>query len=380
MVFKTFMRLLKRSAFVIVSYALIFFFISVLAAPSQPRSDEATKPDFDASKSLRFCVRDLDGSEASQNLIAYLEQYYTRVELKNREAKAVDEAIMTGTVDAALTIYDDFEGHLARGEKACSVKSDERRFESQWLCQKLGQYLQVFYALQDSGSVDQQELEEILEPEVHFVFPKSESLSADRLKSGWYEKYFMFFQYIYLAITMILFSDLLLQFKEGRVRNRSYVSGISHMKFQGQLLAGLLIMMALVISLFILGAVAIGGSPARVPMFPVYLLNVAVFGFVGLSMSYLFISLVSNSAAAKALANVIPLGLSFISGVMVPQEFMGDFTLGLAKAFPVYYYVRVVEDRPNRNMNLMIQLLFGLVYLILALVLNRVRKKDEVAF
>lgn len=42
----------------------------------------------------------------------------------------------------------------------------------------------------------------------------------------------------------------------------------------------------------------------------------------------------------SAAANVVALGCSFISGVFVPQEMLGDTVLNIASFTPTYWYIK----------------------------------------
>ncbi len=73
------------------------------------------------------------------------------------------------------------------------------------------------------------------------------------------------------------------------------------------------------------------------------------------------------------------LGTSFISGVFVSQEFLGEKVLTIAKFFPTYYYVKVNEMNINSfgeiKYELFMQVLFGIVFLSLGLYSSRARQR-----
>ena len=75
-----------------------------------------------------------------------------------------------------------------------------------------------------------------------------------------------------------------------------------------------------------------------------FLLNSFVFTFVALSISLLISNFINSRNAMSAAANVISLGSCFISGVFVPQEYLGDTVLSIAKFNPTYWYVKANDE------------------------------------
>ena len=74
------------------------------------------------------------------------------------------------------------------------------------------------------------------------------------------------------------------------------------------------------------------------------LLNSFVFTLAALSISILISNLVTSRNALSAVVNVIALGSCFISGVFVPQQYLGDTVLSIAKFNPTYWYVKANDD------------------------------------
>lgn len=74
---------------------------------------------------------------------------------------------------------------------------------------------------------------------------------------------------------------------------------------------------------------------------PLFMLNSLIFTLCAASISFLVGHSVKNREAISALTNIIALGPSFISGVFVPQEMLGESVLRVASFTPTYWYVKV---------------------------------------
>lgn len=377
-VFKTFMRLLRRTFYVGLSYILIFMVISILTVP---KPEKGNKPqDYSWSGAVNYCLTDEDQSPASKAFAAYLADNFTEVSF-NGTPQQKDDAILTGAISASITIKKDFESRIAHNEKAVSFMLDPRGTNGAWIESAIGQYLRMAYLqIGPDGHIDQQALNRILSVHSSLITPQKTQQNYDQLRDNWYQRYFMYMSYIMMVVTLLLFGNLMLPFKSGNVPTRSLVSGYPNHRFQLELIGGLAVMMAVVLVIFLSGAVIIGGKPSAVPNLGLLVLNMGVFALVSLTASYLLITILPNPGATSAIANVVPLGLSFISGVIVPQNLISSVPAAISKAFPMFYYVRVCEGSPSPTFDLGIQLLFAAVYLLLALVVNRARKKESLGY
>ncbi len=83
-----------------------------------------------------------------------------------------------------------------------------------------------------------------------------------------------------------------------------------------------------------------------------------------------------------AIATVLSLGISFISGVMVPQEILSENVLNIAKFFPVYYFIKAnntyIDSLWDIRGELLMIILFAVVFLLVGLIIsNRSRGSQE---
>ncbi len=70
------------------------------------------------------------------------------------------------------------------------------------------------------------------------------------------------------------------------------------------------------------------------------LMNAFLFTMAVLSIAFLISGALTSRNAVPAVANVVGLGSSFLSGVFIPQALLGDAVITVAKFTPTYWYVR----------------------------------------
>jgi ABC-2 type transport system permease protein len=124
------------------------------------------------------------------------------------------------------------------------------------------------------------------------------------------------------------------------LKRRNLCSPMKNTTFNLQLIIGNLVF-ALVCYMFLVGFGFILNRETMMSYNGLLLcISALVFTISALSISYLAGLLIKNTNAQSAIANVLALGFSFISGVFVPQAFLGDKTLVISSFTPTYWYVK----------------------------------------
>lgn len=116
-----------------------------------------------------------------------------------------------------------------------------------------------------------------------------------------------------------------------------------------------------------------------------YIANSFVFAFMALWLSFLIGTLLKSRNAISAASNVLSLGPSFISGVFVPQQMLGQNVLSIAKFTPTYWYVtanNLIDAMKDTNSETIMAIFsntavvfgFGMLFLLISIVLGRRRQ------
>lgn len=375
-VLKTFIRLLLKNLPVILTYVVSFFIINMIISGSL----SAPPPDAEAivRKDSRVAIRDLADTEESRNLVKFFEQRYILVDAGDKSPEELKEAVFTSLIASCIEIPADYLSKLAAGERAVSLLNDPRSISNWQVEMELDRYLRFARALIRGDGIDLEQLDKVLSQQSKLEFRGKQDASEDRNMMN-YHYYFRVGSYIVLCVTLILFGQIMYNFNLQGIRSRTRVSGTANRSYQAQILASLLILSATLFIAFVAGALSLYGKPADLASFGLYLVNFAVFCLVSLAVGYLMLSIANNKAMIHMFANAVPLGLAFISGVYIDSDLIGEPVVSISKAFPVYYYVQAImpgnSSLADQLPNLGIQLLFGVFYIVLALVLNRSKKQ-----
>jgi len=229
---------------------------------------------------------------------------------------------------------------------------------------------QVAFALDDLS----------LETEVMLAAPEREPGAGGRL-----QYYFNFLAYTILFVIILGVSSIFLTFNGLDLKRRNLCSPLGaraislqcYMACAAFALAGWLL---LVLISLVFGFREVAGPAAWF-----FILNALVFTICAAGLAFFIGNLTRSGEVVNAVANIIALGSSFIGGVFVPQEFLGENVLKLASFTPTYWYVRAnstIAALTNFNLQtlsgffaaLAVQLGFAIAFVIIALVIVKRRQ------
>lgn len=108
--------------------------------------------------------------------------------------------------------------------------------------------------------------------------------------------------------------------------------------------------------------------------------NALCYTFVCLGLGFFVGHTIKSQNAIHGAVNVVSLGMSFISGVFVPRELLGETVKRIASFTPTYWYVEAVNNISTLTNNsstldilnsMLIQLGFAAAFLALGLAVAR---------
>lgn len=153
--------------------------------------------------------------------------------------------------------------------------------------------------------------------------------------------YYSYLAYILIAILVLGMSSIMMVFNKPDLRRRNLCSPIPLRSVNAQLVLASGVFSLVCWGLVVIASVILYGS--QLTDFRLLLfcgLNALVFTIVGMSIGFLVGILIKSANAQSAISNVLSLGMSFLAGVFVPQEFLGSAVLTVASFTPTYWYIK----------------------------------------
>lgn len=317
---------------------------------------------------------DRDKSQVSKGLIDYLGKKDNMTSLKLSEDE-IKEEIFLSRQTAIIEIPKGFgESPDSKGIK---LYKNPNNMESIGLDKKIDKYLTFFKAYGFHKEDSLKKVEKVLDVEVDIdmIGDKSGYSQADRLVGLYFNMGAYFMTMIYIQI----FCKLSLEMKDEDLLDRILVSSKKLGSYSGEIYLGQISLGFILNVLFIFIALLMNGSYLGEVEMGKYIVATSVFSVSIMGMAFLITNISKNKYFLTGIATSLSLGVAFISGSFVEQSILPKSVLKIARLFPQYFYIKA----NNKNMasifdikdELIIMLLFALVYFIMGLAVSKGKDK-----
>ncbi len=371
-VYKYFIKVALKNKGVILSYTFIFFILSIINGSTNVQRETS----FMEAK-LNIGIVDNSSSEISNSLVDYLGKKNNIISTKPDE-KYIKEQIFLQTADAVIIIPEDFEERVINKESAIQLYNDNRNIGSHQVQNQINKFISFANATYENGEFDLSNVNSALDEGIKVDLIKTDN-NINQKVNTWFKFYFNFTSYIILAIYISVIGFVMTDFTDEQVENRRKISSIRFLKFNREMYLGQLTIASIITVIFILGSIVLKGKYIGEVHFTKYVVNTVIFSFAALCLVFLINNITNNKFIISGVSTVLSLGTSFISGVMVPQEFLGEKVLTIAKFFPTYYFVKINEMEIHSFLDvkyeIFMQLLFAFAFLLMGLYISRARQR-----
>ncbi len=372
-VYKYFIKIALKNRAVILSYTTIFLILAIINGMNNAQKETS----FIETK-LNIGIVNNSKTELSNSLVDNLSKKNNLIDVVDDE-KQIKEQIFLEIADAIIVIPKDFDHRVINKEKAVELYRDDRKIESYQIENQINKFIAFANATYENNQFDLESVNNALEEEIKVEIIKSNGIDINQKANQWFRFYFNFTSYIILGIYISVIGLVMTDFNDIDIENRRKISSKKFLEFNKEIYLGQLTIAILLTSVFIIGSIILKGKYIGEIDFKKYVINTMIFSFSALCLTFLINNITSNKFIISGLSTVLSLGTSFISGVMVPQEFLGEKVLNIAKFFPTYYFVRIndmnITSLSEVKYELSMQVLFAFAFLLLGLYLQKIRQK-----
>ncbi|MBQ9118664.1 MAG: ABC transporter permease [Lachnospiraceae bacterium] len=376
--FKLFMTLLKRNLPSVSIYVVIFAIISVVITSSNQSSSAQLYQD----EAIPFTVIDEDKSALSEGLREYLAQKNEYVE----HSGAVEELQMDmyyRDIYYVLIIPEGFEEGVKAGEEPTlqnyKIKDSSVGYYMDLAVESYMSTLRASLATGVELSEAIATTGEAMQASAEVSMQQKENTSTNSIMQG----YFQTLPYILLAMLMNALGNIMISLNREKVRLRANCSSLSMTKRNLQIALGTALFGLMIWVLFEVIALVLYAKQESAITFALTGMNTLCFVLMTVALSVMIGFLAKKEAVLSAVAIIVSLGASFLGGVFVPLEVMGEGIIKVAKFLPTYWYVtansaivNVAEfsEAGSAFAGMGIQLLFAAAFFTIAMVASRKQK------
>lgn len=372
-VFKYFIKSALRLKWVIIGYTMILFILSLINGANTESKEIAFM-----ETRLNIGVVDESNTDLSLGLIQYLEDKNTITKMDN-DLDYIKDEIFLEVVDAVILIPEDFQSLVENKQRSIEIIRDDRKMGPLQIENEINKFLAFANAKYSEGRFNLERINIALNKEVEVELLKSPNGSKSDGATIWFKYYYNFTSYIIIAIYVAVIGLIMTDFNSKEIQDRMNISSKKFLKFNIEMYLGQVVVGLLITTTFIFGSIVLKGKHIGGVDFLKHVVNVYVFSFSILCFTFLINNITTSRFVINGVSTVASLGTSFISGVLVPQEFLGEKVLAISKFFPTYYFVRINDMNVNSfgeiRYELAMQVLFGIVFLTIGLYFSKTRQK-----
>ncbi|MBP7479369.1 MAG: ABC transporter permease [Spirochaetaceae bacterium] len=384
-VFKTFLKIVNKNKSTIIMYLAIFLGIAI---PITKLIPGAAEPSY-ADSAEPIAVIDNDNSVISKGLHDYLKKTQ-RVKNIETDTDSIQDALYFRDIQFLVSIPSGYEKSLLQGVvPVLNTTSVPNSYSGIYISMQIEQYLSFLriylasgYTLQDAV----QKAEEVLNTKADVSLVNDGKTLSQSYKFTFYYQYI---PYMLLGILVQIIGLIFLSFNKEEVRRRTMCSSTTLRSRNIQLFFGCAVLgIAILAVVLLISFILYGSELSQSGVFPWLLANSLTFLVVSISLGFLVGSIVKNDNQLSALATSIAMIFSFLGGIFISQELMGNQVQKIAKFIPTYWYIasnkilgyaQGIEtiDTSIFMQNIGIQVAFALAFFSLALAVSK-RKSGRV--
>lgn len=194
--------------------------------------------------------------------------------------------------------------------------------------------------------------------------------------------FYIYIPYVFISIILMTVSPILMVFNKTEIKKRNLCSCNTSIRYNISLGMAAFVFSLIVFIIYAITSFIIYKDAMLSVEGGLRLLNAFIFTLVSLSISYLVSQITNNGNLTSMFANIIGLGSSFLCGIFVPREYLGDSVLAVGKFLPAYWYVNAEEAILSYSGTLSnklitgyaVQILFAVALFILGLIIYRLKK------
>ena len=336
--FKSQLKILKKNLGGVMIYLVIFIGITILYSnlTSDPVKDTFSM------KKLKVAVIDRDNTELSKGFKDYIGSIHKIVDVED-DIEALQDNLFYRNVSYILIIPKGYQEKLSQGiiEDIVQNVKVPNSFEGTFADRQVDQYLKTMSSYLKSGveptkslTLTKGSLEQ--ETEVTLLSKNGESNTSDTSIMFFF---FQFMPYVLLCVILCGLGPILLVFNKPDLKKRIDVSSLSLKTKNRQMISFCIFFSIAVWFAFMLAAIVMNGSKMFSTAALLCMANSFIYTLVCISITYLVTLLIKSNGAINIISNVLGLGMSFLSGIFVPQSIMSEQVVRVSRILPGYWYI-----------------------------------------
>ena len=393
--YKNFLRIAYKNIPSVIMYFVIFAVIAIISTSQSKENEELIYQD----EEIKFTVFNRDGSKTGEALKECLSEKNKYVEIEDDE-ESIRFALYYRDIYYAVVVPEGYEEAIKNGEdmELMNYKVPDSAMgyymdmTVESYVKMLKGYVAAGLSMEEANAKTVEALAKTVEVEMLSNITSDNELgnpiSGDTEDKPGIYFFYQYVPYIFLAIMISAIGPIMITFGKTDIRKRITVSSQSFKSYNVQMFLGVVTCGVVLLSLFNILALILYGENITFAGIVSYLIITSCLMIVSMAITYFGGNLFSKTATMGAFSNVVSLGFSFIGGIFVPMEFLGETMQNVAKFTPTYWYVKAndailgIKTFSDIKLNEFaldcgVQLLFALAFFSAGLVISRYKREAD---
>ena len=343
-VYKAYFKIIKKNIGQLSIYLIIFLlFATIFGKVSTSPKDT----DFESTKVNISIINKDENSKLISGLRDYLKENANIVDVGTSK-EDLQDALFFREAEYIITIPKGFTKEILKGNKDINIEKTviPNSTSEIYMDNLINRYLNTVKMYTSTiDNISQAKLVSNVNKDLsHTTDVKIKTYDNDYSNNASCANYYNFFAYSMFAVLILGISLVMISFNNKDLKRRNLASSLSMKNMNIQMVFANITYAVVVWFVMIIASFIMFKNYMFTINGLLSLLNSFVFTLAALSISILISNLVTSRNALSAVVNVIALGSCFISGVFVPQQYLGDTVLSIAKFNPTYWYVKANDD------------------------------------
>lgn len=384
-VFKLYMKILNKYRGQIIMY--IGIFAGLMFGFILPSTDNNGATGFTES-TVKYAIFDYDNSVISKGIGKFLKDNHEIVEIENDEKETIQDALYNQKIHCAIRINEGYEEDNleGNGKDSLEIYRINGTTKSVLMEEDINSFITIINTYLGAGYDSKEAVKLALEAQkvsVKVNLPEGEDTSGQSAV----QFFFRYQPWMFIAMCVCGITPVLIILDKKNVRERIECSSYKFSKMNLEIILGVLVTGFAICALFSVAGVIVFHSEMSAMQAVLYIINMFCIMAVALAITFLVGKLTTKEQVVSLLANIISLGMAFLSGVFVPIEFLSDTIIKVAHFLPAYWYELAVTDIINYQSDKLariiqymgIQVLFAIAIVIVGVAVSRKRLVNKSA-
>ncbi len=380
-IYNLFLKILRSKIGQLITYIVIFLCITMifLAKVASPSESEY--------KNIKLTVAlcDKDCTTESKLLSKYIKENTESYNIKSFKEETIQDDLFFRSVDAVVIIPKGFSEDFIKknGNNCIDTYSISNTMTSNMMKDLINRYLSTALAYSTQGhslseSLSYAEKISKIHAEVNLVSKKTSTFTM-----RYY--FFSYLGYIFICTAFICGISILKVLNTRKLAARIQCSSYHFSKKNFEIFLGIATLGLIIYSVFaILSFIIIGQSIFTING-ALFFLNAFGYMVMTLSLAYFFGQIIKKDVYISAVTNIVALFFSFLGGIFIPINYLGENVLKISHFLPSFWYIKGCEFAENYSNGSIIQtfhyigieLIYAFVFYLAAVTVIRMRYKDE---